>query len=87
MLRSIAAGLSPVAISGHRCEASLRNYIGRPSSKQLRAYSNTLPVRRVEGHISLSSQVSRRCHREQSICSCEFDRSSFMKYRLEQFVF
>ena len=55
MLRSIAPGLSGVAISGHRDEASLRNYISRPSSKQLRAYSDTLPVRRVEGHISLSS--------------------------------
>ncbi|RMX36774.1 hypothetical protein pdam_00008966 [Pocillopora damicornis] len=31
-----------MAISGHRSEASLRNYIGRSSSKQLRACSDVL---------------------------------------------
>ena len=31
-----------MAISGHRSEASLRNYIGRPSSKKLRACSDIL---------------------------------------------
>ena len=31
-----------MAISGHRNEASLRNYIGRPSSEKIRAYSDIL---------------------------------------------
>ena len=48
-------GVKATAIMLRSIEASLRNYISRPSSKQLRAFSDTLPVRRVEGHISLSS--------------------------------
>ena len=40
-----------MAISGHSSEASLRNYIGRPSNEQLRACSNTL-----------SDELSRRPH-------------------------
>ena len=31
-----------MAISGHRCQESLRNYIGRPSREQLRACSDIL---------------------------------------------
>ena len=31
-----------MAISGHRSGASLRNYVGRPSSEQLRAYFDIL---------------------------------------------
>ncbi|RMX56752.1 hypothetical protein pdam_00025287 [Pocillopora damicornis] len=40
-----------MAISGHRSEASLTNYIGHPSSEQLRACSDIL-----------SDELSRRPH-------------------------
>ena len=40
-----------MAISGHSSEASLRNYMGRPSNEQLRAYSDIL-----------SDELSRRPH-------------------------
>ena len=34
----------------------------------------------VEGHISHSSWILRRCHPEESLCSCEFNRGSFLKH-------
>ena len=34
----------------------------------------------VEGHISHSSLILRRCHPEESLCSCEFNRGSFLKH-------
>ena len=41
-LRSIAASS---AIFGYRSEASLRNYIGRPSSEKIRACSDILSLK------------------------------------------
>ena len=40
----------------------------------------------MEGHISHSSRVLRRCRSEQSSCSCEFGCRSFINIRREQFV-
>ena len=37
-------------------------------------------MRSVEGHISQSSRVLRRCHHEQSSCSCEFGCRPFIKH-------
>ena len=54
-------------------EASLRNYIDRPSSEQLRACSDVLSdALSGEGHISHCNRVLRLCHPEQSSCSGEF---------------
>ena len=42
----------------------------------------------VEGHISHSSWILRRCHPEESLCSCEFNRGSFLKHApFKLFVF
>ena len=54
------------AISGHRSEASLRSYIGHPSSEKIITCSDILPMLRVEGHISHCSRVLQRCHPERS---------------------
>ena len=40
----------------------------------------------MEGRISHSSQVLRRCHSEQSSCCCEFGSRSFINIRLKQLV-
>ena len=47
-------------------EASLRNYIDRPSSEQLRACSDVLSdALSGEGHISHCNRVLRLCHPEE----------------------
>ena len=67
-----------MAIFGHRSEASLRNYISRPSIEKIRACSDIRSD--AEGHISHCSRVSRRCHPERSLCSGEFGCRSFTKH-------
>ena len=74
---------SNVASSEIVCEASLRNYIDRPSSKQLRACSDVLSYALSgEGHISHCNRVLRLCHPEQSSCFCEVGCRSFVKLAL-----
>ena len=59
-----------MAISSHRSKARLRNYIGRPSSEQLRARSDILSDALIERpHQSLQPRL---CHPEQSSCSGKF---------------
>ena len=61
---------SNVASSEIASEGSLRNYIDRPSSEQLRARSDVLSDALIgEGHISHCNPVLRRWHPEQSSCS------------------
>ena len=51
-------------------EASLRNYIDRPLSEQLRACSGVLSDELSgEGHVSHCNRVLRLCHPEQSSIS------------------
>ena len=60
-------------------EASLRNYIDRPLSEQLRACSDVLSdALSGEGRISHCNRVIRLCHPEQSSCSGEFGCRSFI---------
>ena len=64
-------------------EASLRNYIDRPSSEQLRACFDVLSdALSGEGHIGHCNRVIRLCHPEQSSCSGEFGCRSFVKLAL-----
>ena len=81
MLRSNAAS-SEIA-----SEASLGNYIDRPSSEQLRACSN-VPSDALsgEGHISYCNRVLRLCHPELSLCSGEFGCRSFVKLALSSLL-
>ena len=80
MLRSNVANSEIVS------EASLRNYIDRPSSEQLRAFSDVLSdALSGEGHISHCNQILRLCHPEQSSCSGEFGCCSFVKLALSSF--
>ena len=72
-----------MALSGHRSEASLRNYIGRPSSEQLRACSDII-----------SDELSRRPDQShQPSATAQSSRAIFLTVirslntRLEQFVF
>ena len=72
-----------MALYGHRIEASLRNYIGHPSSEQLRAYSDII-----------SDELSRRPHQShQPSATAQSSRAIFLTVirslntRLEQFVF
>ena len=77
MLKSIAAQSSwrsPVIT------ASLKNYIGRPSSEKIRACSDILSDTWVEGHTSHCSRVLWRCHPERSSSSGEFGCLSFIKH-------
>ena len=61
-------------------EASLRNYIDRPLSEQLRACSDVLSdALSGEGHISHCNRVLRHRHPEQSSCSGKFGCRSFVK--------
>ena len=69
-----------MAISDHRSETSLKNYIGRPSSEKIRACSDILSDTWVEGHISHCSRVLWRCHPERSSSSGEFGCLSFIKH-------
>ena len=69
-----------MAISDHRSETSLKNYIGRPSSEKIRACSDILSDMWVEGHISHCSRVLWRCHPERSSCSGKFGCLSFIKH-------
>ena len=74
---------SNVASSEIASEARLRNYIDRPSSEQLRACSDVLSdALSGEGHISHCNRVLRLCHHEQSSCSGECGRRSFVKLAL-----
>ena len=74
---------SNLASSEIASEASLRNYIDRPSSEQLRACSDVLSdALSGEGHISHCNRVLRLCHPEQSSCSGEFGCRSFVKLAL-----
>ena len=69
----VRRGYLILAISGHQSEASLRNYNGRPSSKQLRACSIILSdaLGRRPHHNSrvLRRFYRERIYREQSLCS------------------
>ena len=74
---------SNVASSEIASEASLRNYIDRPLSEQLRACSDVLTDELSgEGHVSHCNRVLRLCHPEQSSCSGEFGCRSFVKLAL-----
>ena len=74
---------SNLASSEIASEASLRNYIDRPLSEQLRACSDVLSdAMSGEGHISHCNRVLRLCHPEQSSCSGEFGCRSFVKLAL-----
>ena len=77
-VRATAIMLRPnVASQEIPSEASLRNYIDRPSSEQLKACSDVLSdVLSGEGHISHFNRVLRLCHPEQSSC-----------FSVEQFVY
>ena len=76
---------SNVASSEIASEASLRNYIDRPLSEQLRACSGVLSDELSgEGHVSHCNRVLRLCHPEQSSCSGEFGCSSFVKLALSR---
>ena len=67
-------------------EASLRNYIDRPSSEQLRACFDVLSdALSGEGHISHCDRVIRLYHPEQSSCSGEFGCRSFVKLAFSSF--
>ena len=74
---------SNLASSEIASEASLRNYIDRPLSEQLRACSDVLSdAMSGEGHISHCNRVLRLYHPEQSSCSGEFGCRSFVKLAL-----
>ena len=78
-----ASDCANVASSEIASEASLRNYIDRPSNEQLRACSDVLSdALSGEGHISHCNRVLRLCHPEQSSCSGEFGCRSFVKLAL-----
>ena len=74
---------SNVASSEIASEASLGNYIDRPSCEQLGACSNVPPD---EFHISYCNRVLRLCHPELSSCSGEFDCRSFVKLALSSLL-
>ena len=78
-----ASDCANVASSEIASEASLRNYIDRPLSEQLRACSGVLSDELSgEGHVSHCNRVLRLCHPEQSSCSGEFGCLSFVKLAL-----
>ena len=78
-----ASDCANVASSEIASEASLRNYIDRPLSEQLRACSGVLSDELSgEGHVSHCNRVLRLCHPEQSSCSGEFGCRSFVKLAL-----
>ena len=78
-----ASDCANVASSEIASEASLRNYIDRPSSEQLRACSDVLSdALSGEGHISHCNRVLRLRHPEKSSCSSEFGYRSFVKLAL-----
>ena len=80
-----ASDCANVASSEIASEASLRNYIDRPLSEQLRACSGVLSDELSgEGHVSHCNRVLRLCHPEQSSCSGEFGCSSFVKLALSR---
>ena len=75
MLRSIAASSSwrsPVIAMKQASEITLSAF----------EYTTLIsfPMRWVEGHISHSSRILRRCHPEQSTCSYKFGCRSFIKH-------
>ena len=84
MLRSIAAS------SSSRSPAIAQKKVSEITSTALRVNKElaliSFPMRWVEGHISHSRLVLRRCHPQQPSCSREFGCLLFIK-RLEQFVF
>ena len=78
-----ASDCANVASSEIASEASLRNYIDRPLSEQLRACSDVLSDELSgEGDVSHCNRVLRLCHPEQSSCSGEFGCRSFVKLAL-----
>ena len=67
-------------------EASLKNYIDRPSSEHLRASSDAISdALSSEGQINNCNQVLRLCHPEESSCSGEFGCRSLIKLFLSSF--
>ena len=84
MLRSIAASSSsPSPVIAQKKVSEITSTALRVN-KELALIS--FPMRWVEGHISHSRLVLRRCHPQQPSCSREFGCPLFIK-RLEQFVF
>ena len=77
MLRSMR-----LAISSYRSEASLRNYIGRPSSEQLKGCADILS-NALSGRPHQSQQPSFMALSSRAIFihfSCKFDCRSVIKY-------
>ena len=66
---------------------SLRNYIGRTLSEQLKACSDISSMPPGAGLLSHSSRVLERRHLEQSSCSCESAVVQSENKRFEPFVF
>ena len=84
MLRSIAASSSsPSPVIAQKKVSEITSTALRVN-KELALIS--FAMRWVEGHISHSRLVLRRCHPQQPLCSREFGCRLFIK-RLDQFVF
>ena len=80
MLRSIAPGSLRSPVIAVKQASEITSAAHRVNNWEL----TLTPFQCVEWTATLVS-AARRSHREQ--CSCEFDRRSFIKHRLEQFVF